>query len=251
MKEVPLYFENERQKIFMIFNKGRKSHPLIILVHGWSGNHLGTWNRFFVIAARYFARKGLNVLRFDFRGSGNSEGKFEEQTISSMISDLKAVMKYSLENFDFNRNIILIGHSQGFYVSIFASYPIPEVRGLISWMGRVSDLKDFWPKMWFEEFERKGYLISEDFTISKKYVEDSLKYDSSKAVKKLNIPVLLIYGENDNIVPPSEAVKFKKMYKGKDLTLKIIPELNHDFYGNKIKTQVLKLTYNWIKKIFL
>lgn len=251
MQEHAFYLPHENSKIFGIFTPGKKEFPLIILVHGWSGNHLGTWNRFFVTAARYFARKGLNVLRFDFRGSGNSEGEFEEQTISSMISDLKAVAEHSSENFDFNGDIVLIGHSQGFYISVFASRKISEIKGLISWMGRVSDLRDLWPRVWFEEFERKGYLISEDFVISRKYVEDSLKYRSPKIIGKLNIPVLLVYGAEDSVVPPSEGLKFMKLYRGSDITLKIIPGLDHYFYGDKIKARVLKLTFAWIRKRFL
>lgn len=117
-------------------------------------------------------------------------------------------------------------------------------------MGLVSDIKDFWPKVYFEELERKGFLVYNDFVLTKEYVKDNLKYNSSKAIRKLKIPVLLIYGEEDDIVSPSEGIKFQKLYNGKDLTLKILKDLNHYFYGRKVKEKVLKITFDWIKKRF-
>ncbi len=114
VEEEAFWVDAEDGRIFGIFSKGKKDNPLVILAHGWSGNHLGTRNRFFVKAARFFASKGLNVIRFDFRGSGNSSGRFEEQTITTMIEDLIAVENYASEHFDFDGRIVLVGHSRAF-----------------------------------------------------------------------------------------------------------------------------------------
>jgi pimeloyl-ACP methyl ester carboxylesterase len=250
-EEKAFWIDVDDGRIFGIFSRGNENKPLIILAHGWSGNHLGTWNRFFVTAARFFASKGLNVIRFDFRGSGNSTGEFEEQTITSMIEDLAALEDYASEHFDFDGKIVLAGHSQGFYVSLFSVHKMKHVTGLVSWMGRVSDLTDFWAKMRFEEFERKGFLIHDGFVLSEKYIKDSTNYRSAEAISKLDLPsILLIYGEKDDVVPPSEGLKFLRSYKGKDAKLEILEELNHDFEG-EAKEKVLNITYEWVRNEFL
>ena len=54
MKEIPLTFKCENQQIvgMLHFPEKKGKIPLIVLVHGWSANKLGTWNAFFVKAAR-------------------------------------------------------------------------------------------------------------------------------------------------------------------------------------------------------
>jgi hypothetical protein len=47
-------------------------------------------------------------------------------------------------------------------------------------MGRLPDLKSWWSRVWFEEFYRKGYFEEWGYKISRKYVEDSLKYNLEK-----------------------------------------------------------------------
>ncbi len=247
-EERAFWIDAEGGKIFGIFSKGKNDKPLVILVHGWSGNHLGSRNRFFVTAARFFADEGLNVMRFDFRGSGNSTGEFENQTITSMIEDLVTLEEYALEHFDFNGKVVLVGHSQGFYVSLFAVQEMKRVAGLVSWAGRVSDLKDFQSVVWFEELERKGRWAHSDFVVTKAYVKDSMNYRSSEAITKLALPVLLVYGEKDDVVPPSEGLKFLKFYGGKNAKLEILDDLNHYFEGEKVKEKVLSLTYRWIEE---
>ncbi len=124
---------------------------------------------------------------------------------------------------------------------------IKKVKGLVGWMGRVSNLNEFWSKAYEREFLRKGFDVHKDLKITKKYFEDSQKYDSRKAIKKLKIPVLLIYGEADDVVYPAEGLFFKTHAKTK-VRLEVIKDLNHRFYG-KAKEKVLKLSLSWIKNV--
>jgi dipeptidyl aminopeptidase/acylaminoacyl peptidase len=250
MKEIPLTFKCENQQIVGMLHLPKKKGKitLIVLVHGWSANKLGTWNAFFVKAAREFSKK-YAVLRFDFRGSGDSEGKFEDQTITSMLKDLDAVITQISEKFSEvdNTKVCLIGHSQGAYVSFLHATRDKRIKCLVSWMGRLSDLKNFWSKVWFEEFYRKGYLEEWGYKISKKYVEDSLKYSLEKEVNKIKVPTLFIYGEKDDIVPPSEGLKFYKKIKAIK-KIAILENLDHYFTGELIQRKIIKTTLGWIKK---
>ncbi len=55
--------------------------PGVIMCHGFTG-HKAETHRLFVHTARDFAAHGLAVLRFDFRGSGDSAGDFRDMTIT-------------------------------------------------------------------------------------------------------------------------------------------------------------------------
>ncbi len=246
--EIPIVFKtNEEQIIGILHLPKKEKSPLIILIHGWGRNKLGTDSNFFVKVAREFCKNNFAVLRFDFRGSGDSEGDFKDQTITSMLQDLDTVITQISKNpYIDKEKICLIGHSQGGYVSLLQSSKDKRVKCVILWAGRVSDLKDFLSKMWFEELERKGYIESYDYFTSKKYVEDSLKYNISAAVEKIQVPVGMIYGESDDVIPPSEGVKLSKMLKSKK-ELIILENLDHVFTG-KIKEKVISITLSWVKK---
>jgi dipeptidyl aminopeptidase/acylaminoacyl peptidase len=250
--EIPLTLECENQQIVGILHlpKEKRKIPLVVLVHGWSANKLGTWSAFFVKAAREFSKNGFAVLRFDFRGSGDSEGGFEDQSITSMLKDLDAVITQVSEKYPEvdNSKVCLIGHSQGAYISFLQATKDKRIRCLVSWMGGLSDVKDFWGKTWLEEIERRGYIYTWlDYKLTKKYVKDSLKYSLVKNYRRIRAPTLFVYGELDDSVPPSEGLKFYKKIKVPK-KLVILKELDHVFSGEKVKKHVIRITLQWLNK---
>lgn len=250
MKELPLTFRSAGQQIVGILHLPdvKRKVPLVVLVHGWSGNSLGVRNAFFVRAARVFTKSGFAVLRFDFRGSGNSEGRFENQTISSMLLDLKNILGQIAkhEAID-NTKVSLVGHSQGGYVSILYAAKDKRVKALILWMGRTANLKDFWSKTTFDNLKRRGYEIWDDYKVlNKKYVVDSAKYNSESALRRISVPIGMIYDELDDIVPPSEGLRVKRLAKGVK-QMKVFNELGHRFMGEKGQKKVITTTLGWLK----
>jgi hypothetical protein len=65
---------------------GRGRAPAVLMCHGFTG-HKAEAHRLFVHTARRLMQEGLVVLRFDFLGSGDSEGLFEEMTIRGEVED--------------------------------------------------------------------------------------------------------------------------------------------------------------------
>lgn len=246
----PIVFKNKGQEIFGILHtpKTEKKVPLVVLCHGWGGNHMGTWNAFFAKAGQELTKQDFAVLRFDFRGSGNSTGQFENQTITSMLSDLKAVIDQTVKQQGIDKNrIALVGHSQGAYVALFHAIKDKRVKAFISWMGRLSDYKDFTSKTWIDEAKRRGFL---PFWAVKynTYVKDTFKYHSETALRKFKLPLGLLYGDADNVVPISEGERARKLAKGKT-EMKILKGLTHDFTGKPgIEKEILAITEKWLKK---
>ncbi|MCP6726839.1 MAG: alpha/beta fold hydrolase [Patescibacteria group bacterium] len=249
----PVIFKNKRQDIFGILDmpKAKKEVPLVVFCHGWTGNHLGTWNSFFNQAAKGLVKEGFAVLRFDFRGSGDSDGIFEKQTTSSMLSDLNVVINQTVKKEGIDRNrVALIGHSQGAYIALLHAAKDKRVKALISWMGRISDYKDFVSKIWVEEAKRKGYIEAwAGYEVKyNPFIKDTFKYNSEKALSKLRIPFGLLYGKADDTVPISEGELAKRLTKGK-AEIKILQNLTHDFTGKQgIQREVISITSKWLKR---
>ena len=239
MKELSVTFKCKNQQIVGIIHLAKKDSPTIIMCHGWGSNKLGTWQGLFVKAAREFCKNGFSVLRFDFRGSGDSEGKFEEQTNDTLLEDLDCVIN------KVNSEIGLIGHSLGGKVSILKALD-KRVKCLATWASPALH-KDVWPKAFIKEIEQRKRINYNDIglSVTKKQVDSYLKYNAIKALKKVKIPFLIVNGSEDTIVPISQA---RKLYKNanKPKKLAIIEGANHAFL-NKDK-ELIKITLDWFEK---
>lgn len=83
--------------------------PMVILMHGFSGEKDGILNR---TMADDLLAEGIASIRFDFNGHGKSEGRFEDMTVPNEIEDAKAVYEY-VRALPYVKKIGFVGHSQG------------------------------------------------------------------------------------------------------------------------------------------
>lgn len=95
-----------------------KNPPVAILITG-SGpqnrNQELLGHKPFLVLADHLARKGIAVLRYDDRGTAQSEGQFESATTFDFASDVEAAVAYLKTRNDRVdiKKIGLIGHSEG------------------------------------------------------------------------------------------------------------------------------------------
>jgi pimeloyl-ACP methyl ester carboxylesterase len=92
---------------------------VILLLHGFKGsrNELeipSLKEGVFTRAANAWAAQGIASLRIDFRGGGDSEGSFEDTTISGQVEDALAAIEFlQTEKSIDPKRIALVGWSQG------------------------------------------------------------------------------------------------------------------------------------------
>ena len=102
---------------------GRPAHgfPSVVMLHGLGGDR-SEYGRLFTLASRYFSLSGLVSLRFDFRGSGDSDGDHAEMTLSREVEDTFAAFGYirDLPEIDSQR-VSLLGFSVGGLVAALAA----------------------------------------------------------------------------------------------------------------------------------
>jgi len=87
--------------------------PMVIILHGFCDDR-NEINFVHNELSQRLCELGIASVRFDMNGSGESDGKFEDMTISSEILDAKAMLEYvrSLDFVDTNK-IALHGCSLG------------------------------------------------------------------------------------------------------------------------------------------
>ena len=176
--------------------------PAVILFHGFTGTKLEP-HRFFLKISRALEKKGIASFRFDFLGSGESDGEFEEMTVLREVAEAKTILEFvqSHPSIDKN-NIIVLGFSMGGLVaSLLAGDQPDDIKKLIllapagtlpQIIEKQMDFATFIEDL--NAYDLGGNLLGKDFITELKGLEvweHSAKYKND---------VLLIHGTNDQAV---------------------------------------------------
>lgn len=249
MKETPVTFRSKNKQIVGILHlPNRKKSPVIIMCHGFTGSKIGTAYGLFVQAAREFCKKGFAVLRFDFRGSGDSEGKFEDQTIETEVEDTKSALGFVKKIPTIDKNKIgIIGFSRGGAVAIIAASMYKGIKCLVTWAS-VADFKPLWFKREIQKLKQEGYYFNhKGFKITKTLWQSDLKWNATKYAWKITVPFLILHGTLDRSVPVTHArILFKNANEPKKLQL--IKASNHLFFKSSHREQLINYTVDWFNK---
>ena len=168
---------------------------LLIIGHGVTGNK----DRPFVVAlADAVSGSGINVCRFSFAGNGESDGAFQDCTISKEVDDLQAVLSVVEEE---GYRAIYAGHSMGGAVGVLTAAKDSRIKFLISLAGMVSTEK-FYDTEFGEETPDTGCMWEEpDCPLSSAFKND-LKgiHSTAPQASQISVPWLLIHGTTDDVV---------------------------------------------------
>jgi len=143
----PVILENNQQKIVGILHipdqlKRADKAPGILMLHGFTGNKTEA-HRLFVRVARKLCDAGFIVLRFDFRGSGDSDGEFEDTTVPAQVDDAKKALDYLTSLNQVNQDKVgVIGLSMGGRVAVILSLNDKRVKFLILYSPALGPLKN-------------------------------------------------------------------------------------------------------------
>ena len=121
------------------YSKDMEKAPVVVMFHGFTGQRnemdiVGGTETMYGRTARIFAEQGYASLRIDFIGSGESDGKWENTTVSGQINDALAAIEYvkTLDRIDADR-IALLGLSQGGMVAACTAGRSDDVDAVILW----------------------------------------------------------------------------------------------------------------------
>jgi uncharacterized protein len=133
---------------------------------------------------------GFTVLVFDYRGYGNSKGDFPSE--QAVYEDSEAAWSFATQQKQVPaRDIILYGHSLGAAVAIEMATRHPNASGLIEESG-FSSVYDMAKRDKVFRFFPVSLLVNQ-------------RLDSIHKVTRIKMPVLIIHGARDKVVPAEMA----------------------------------------------
>lgn len=224
--------------------------PLAIIINGSgpidrNGNEMMTKNNAAKKLAEALAKKGIATFRYDKRTLKAQQLNIDEKDMrfDDFIDDAKAVIKRfsKLPNYS---SLYIIGHSQGSLVGMIAAQEKADgfisIAGagqtidslIVEQIGRQMPGLEESARTAFNELRANGKV--KDYnqglaSLFKKSIQPFMfswmKYDPQQEIKKLEMPVLIINGDNDLQVNTNEAKKLKAAKPEAELV--IIENMNH------------------------
>jgi hypothetical protein len=224
----------------------RKSFPCVVNSHGFGSNRKkGKGPQI----AQKFSSEGIAVFNIDHRGAlgGESDGKFEDTTLTKRIEDLRAAIDSltRFEEIDSNR-IGLIGSSLGGRTVL--ALPKDEKIKAIALLAAPIYFAIF--PIWIRKsLDEKGYYETPDgIRVKKEFYVDFDNHDFEEEAKKIKCPMLIIHGQLDEQIPCEQAEVLYEYAASQVKELKIIRRANHGFTDPEKSNEVLDLSLNWFKK---
>ncbi|MCD8323522.1 MAG: alpha/beta hydrolase [Clostridiales bacterium] len=226
--------------------------PLTVICHGFTANRNET---LFIHTrlARRLCEEGIAAICFDFMGSGESDGAFEEMSVLTEVADVFALLEYvrTLEYADLSR-VALHGMSQGGLVSCLAAAAVPDqIQALSLWapalcipdMAHGSEMLG----VSLDNIEENGYIDFRGTKLGRIYVEDAKTVNVWEAMKKYAGPVQIVHGTSDMSVDFSYSVRLQEMLGGQ-CVLRPVEGADHDFATLSYNQQRLDYAVEFLKK---
>ncbi len=208
----------------LAYRKRPGSSPTLFFLPGYASDMDGAK----ALALDSFAgRRGLAMVRFDYSGTGLSEGDFAAGTLGGWLDEATAVVARLIDG-----PIIVIGSSMGAWIALHLALRLPErIQSLVG-IAAAPDFTD-----WGFTEEQKAELASEDPDrpnpdggeppISPTFWRSGQALRLLDGPIAIDCPVRLIHGDADGDVPVSVAHRLMGQLRSADVQLSILKGGGH------------------------
>lgn len=197
-KEISFFSDGNKLVGHLYFPSNLKRFPAVLFLHGGKSlvnNRFEEWQKFLCAV-------GYVSLSFHFRGTGESEGRFEDGSLKNRLKDsLNALIFLKSLPIINGDKIALEGSSMGAHVAVRLIQKIPTIKVLILQSPAAyavpAENKKLDNRFTAEIIKKNSWFNSPVFSILKVY----------------RGKVLVIYGEQDKVIPSGVMKKYRESIK--------------------------------------
>ena len=246
------YFTNSSKKKINYLLIKKNSQITVVFFHGFMSDMVGAKP---TTIGKFCRKHKLNFLKFEYSGHGNSSGKFTEGNISKWTRDAKQLIKSKIKK---DQNLIFIGSSMGSWIALnlFSRFK-KQIKGFVG----IASAPEFLENLMWKKFSKKikniiltkkiYHLEYGDYTypLTKQLIFDGRKNKILNNKINLKIPIVLLHGNKDDVVPLKFSRKILKICKNVDKKFIKINNGDHSL-SRKIDLKILtKELKTLVKKI--
>ncbi len=192
------------------FFESRGSDKTVIFAHSQGSNRLQFGIKTFDLV-KNFINNGYNVLMFDFRNSGESEGNistFGQKEKDDILGAVKYIKSIG------SKQIILLGFGEGANASILAASVSNDIQALIL-DSPYTDLDSYINKVISENSKLPKFPFNKTIKLSMKLlygIDTTMPGPSSMIDKLSSLPILFIYNTDDTKVTEEQSKALYNKY---------------------------------------
>jgi pimeloyl-ACP methyl ester carboxylesterase len=210
--------------------RGKKTAPGLVFLGGYASDMTGT--KVSYLADRCKA-VDISLLRFDYRGHGQSSGDFKDGTIGSWLEDTCAAFDQLTEGPQ-----IIIGSSMGGWLGLLLAMKKPERTKALIGIAAAPDFTE--DLMWLrlspdqrERLEQDGFVYdetqppNEQAPITLKLIEEARQHLLLRAKIPVSCSVRLIQGLHDTEVPWQHVLRITENIAHDDVRSILVKDGDH------------------------
>lgn len=206
--------------------------PCVVFCSGFNSNRRGNKAR----ALEEFCRiRGLEYVRFDYAGHGDSGGDFADSNISTWLNDTLAI----IDRVATSQKVLLVGSSMGGWLALNAALQRPDrIAGLVL-LACAADMTRYYPprlaglKAYKDELGRVYYNVPNDYDDQQSYhiyqalIDDGEHYLLLGKPIDIQSPVYLIHGVDDDVVEWQRSQQVMHHLRSDRVTLTLVKKGDH------------------------
>ncbi|MFZ5597301.1 MAG: alpha/beta hydrolase [Bacillota bacterium] len=249
MKGLSIVNKSGKRLSALISRPSQTPSPVVVVCHGFKGSKESHGKAFEM--ADLLAERGFACLLFDFAGCGESEGNFEDISLSGHISDLECVVDFAVAS-GFGP-IITMGRSFGGSTVLCHAASDSRVDGVCAWAAPVSLTELFlgFTDEDLPEGEDSLVTISDSdgiLYLKKSFFSDLRRHDVARCSSLISPrPLMIFHGTMDSVVPPADGeLIYRSAGKPKDIAF--IEGADH-LFSNHYR-ELWEMLFQWLQKYF-
>jgi len=244
--ERPVVLESHGQQMVGMLHlpQGKGPFPAVAIYHGFTGTKVEP-HRLFVKMARALMAAGIAAVRFDFRGSGDSEGDFADMTVSGEIADAIRVLDFLEEHEAVDaQRLGVLGLSMGGAVAASVAGKDTRVKSLALWAAVAKfDVFETEEEL-LAQARKQGWVDLNGNMLKYSFYEDARQQKPLDWARRFSGTALIVHGDADPTVPVAHADLYYDALAGTKEKF-IVPGADHTFNSQKWETAVIEKTAAW------
>lgn len=203
--------------------------PAVLFCGGYTSDMTGTKA---LALERWCRDQGRAYVRFDYRGHGRSDGRFEDGTIGAWAEDALAIVDRVTAG-----PLIVVGSSMGGWIMLLTALARPDrIHALLG----IAAAPDFTEDLLLPEatdaqrrdLERQGFWMQPSaygppYPVTKALIEDGRRRLLLRAPIAIRCPLHLLHGQRDPDVPWQTALRLAEQLQSEDVAVELVKAGDH------------------------
>ena len=236
------YLKISKTKKLRYLSINQNSNLFIVFLHGFMSDIEGDKPKNFL---KYCKKKKLGFLAIEYSGHGKSSGKFTKCNISRWTEDVRLMIQKIVKK----NNFILIGSSMGSWLSINQfKYFKNQIKGFLG----IGSGPEFLEHLMWKKFSKKikREIIKKgiynlkhgdyQYPITYQLIKDGKKNKVLHKKYKLKIPITMVHGSKDEVVPVNYSRKILKIFVNTKKKILVIKNGDHSLSSKSALKKINK-----------